>query len=1092
MAPRRSTRPQPSGRLVVFTLSFRYKNKTADGKLEKKSHPRSIELRTRVKSGEDIEVAVAVAVNRELLRIEMDSPYVIVPNTESYMINSDTPITPKPVNKRNIKMKDATALALDGTPLQTWDTKNNTCVYDFVIWRYKDLPGCKKICNYDALDVIFKSRTKIYYKDGETPWITDLSGNVSFPAGAENITFANDRNGNYYIINDDHRNTNPRVDGVSTHQLNNLCDALGCRSYAFDEQNKLVNNYVPVKDNRKIPPLVYMIKDKHFYAITDKNKSVSQMGKHKTDMEVEKAKVECEVKPLDVVVLEESEKRPSERLVEVMRDVGKQVFPFKNLQVDKKGIRAFTLDNKRYIFEEDESIIPAQKIAELNERPYGGESTFTLLMKMLDELKYTHKSVFNPHTYKIMTSEGVKTRTHYGMTGDMYDVETLQSMIEKNQAICADIAKCYTSVITEPMSEWFQYEFNDHWVGVKKQPETFEPGLYYVYTTDMTLLHSTNIYSHTLLQKAKEKNISFSVVSKYIPTGKSLKKNYFAPLLKRIDEECKSDPLLKKKLTNIITGFLGKHSSERYVARMNTDGEVVWNDFHSDEEFHKNETFMYRVEEFYIYGYIVKQDFAENNIPMYIQILDQSNIRLYNMIEESGGVCAWRKTDCAVIVGGKLDMTTEANAKPGSYRPADFVAKDTLAKTAEERAVELHIRDQGFKVYKEITHSGQTDEVFKILMEEKGLVNLSRAGTGKSYNVLEIEKKFKAQFPDAKIYKLAFTNKACLNIRGTTIHKFLKINRGGKLSLSWLNSLQKHNVLFMIDEVSMIGSFLWRRLVALKRALPDAYFLLCGDFRQVPAVETKYFDYSHCSAIKYMSSYNKIEFIKRQRYDEPLWNFAEKVSVSNDTDYTKVNTKACKDITPEFAVNYTNICYYNATRKRLNQSINEYVAKSKTHKIVLPYTPEDDEEDDDDEVYNTAKDIQQDAILYYGLPIIAHKNKKINKNSIIDDDEKGIEMEMVNNENFVIDECSNTWITATAIRIDDDGNEYNHTITFPTTEFHSRFLLNYCSTTHKSQGATIDNNILIWDYSAMTKNLKYTAITRAKKLSQINIVVSSI
>jgi hypothetical protein len=1032
-------------------------------------------MRLRVKQGDDVEQAVAIALSIEMDRVEADSPYMIVPGTTNFVINSEINIAPKAVNKGGIKMKDATALALDGSPLQTWDTKNNTCVFDFIIWRYKDLPGCKKVCVIEKLQEIFSQRPKVYYKEGD-----------EYPNNSLlNLYFSQDKNGKYYIDNNQ-PTPDPLKEGVSTFQLNNLCEVLGCRSYAFDEQNKLVNSYVPIKDNRKIPPLVYMIKDNHFYAITDKNKSVSQMGKHKTDMEVEKAKVECEIKPLDVVILEENEKRPSERLVEVMREIGKQVFPFKNLQVDKNGIRAFTLDEKRYIFEEDESIIPAQKIAEMNERPYGGESTFTLLMKMLDELKYTHKSVFNPHTYKIMTYEGVKTRTHYGLTDDMYDVETLQAMIEAKQAICVDIAKCYTSVITEPMSEWLQYDFNDHWEGVRKQPDTFEPGLYYVMTDDMTLLHSTNIYSHTILQKAKQNNLPFKVISKYIPTGKSLKKNYYAPLLKRIDEECMGDPQLKKKLTNIITGFLGKHCSERYVARMNTDAEVVWNDF-TEPEFHKNKTFMYKVEEFYIYGYVVKQDFAENNIPMYIQILDQANIRLYNMIQESGGVCVWRKTDCAVIVGGKLDTTTEANAKPGSYRPADFIAKDTKEKTAEMRAVELPIKDKAFKVYKEITHSGQTDEVFKILMEQKGLVNLSRAGTGKSYNVLEIEKKFKAQFPDAKIYKLAFTNKACLNIRGTTIHKFLKINKEGKLNLSWLNSLQGQNVLFMIDEVSMIGAYLWRRLVALKKAMPDAYFLLCGDFRQVPAVEAKFFDYSHCSALKYMASYNKIEFTKRQRYDEALWDFAEKIAVSNDTDYTKVQTKACKDITPAVAVDYTNICYYNATRKGLNQTINEYVAKSKTHKIVLPFDPEELE---DDEAVDVTKDIQQDAIIYKGLPIIAHKNKKTNKNSIVDDDED--EMEMVNNENFVIDECSNEWITATSKRINDDGEEYEHTITFLTTEFHSRFLLNYCSTTHKSQGATIDNNILIWDYSAMTKNLRYTATTRAKKLSQINIVVSSI
>ena len=118
--------------------------------------------------------------------------------------------------------------------------------------------------------------------------------------------------------------------------------------------------------------------------------------------------------------------------------------------------------------------------------------------------------------------------------------------------------------------------------------------------------------------------------------------------------------------------------------------------------------------------------------------------------------------------------------------------------------------------------------------------------------------------------------------------------------------------------------------------------------------------------------------------------------------------------------------------------------------------------------------IQQDAYIYVGLPIMATKNKKG------DDDE----MIFVNNERFTITAMADGIFTAVAERPDGEWS-----IQVSVQDFHSMFILGYASTTHKSQGATIDNDIVIFNYDKMSKNLKYTAITRAKKLSQLIIVL---
>ena len=59
--------------------------------------------------------------------------------------------------------------------------------------------------------------------------------------------------------------------------------------------------------------------------------------------------------------------------------------------------------------------------------------------------------------------------------------------------------------------------------------------------------------------------------------------------------------------------------------------------------------FVKQVDNYYLYGNKFVSDLPEHNIPMYIQILDGSNIRLHEMSQKIGGHVAYRKTDCVVM-----------------------------------------------------------------------------------------------------------------------------------------------------------------------------------------------------------------------------------------------------------------------------------------------------------------------------------------------------------------------------------------------------------------------------------------------------------
>jgi len=972
-------------------------------------------------------------------------------------------------NPATKKMKKAMALDLDGQEIQSWDTGTDRCVFDFIIWRYGDLKGCKKLCSYEALNEIIRA------SDPES---------------------------------------HPLSEGVDVFQTQAICDALKMRMYALDEEDNIIHTYAPAIINKNIPPLVFRVKNGHFYAITNKSNSIASIAKAKRVSEMThfktKSEEDAEAKEKEELTFEilecgEDETR-IQQMVRIMKEKHLEVFngrqTHKNIHYSNGNLVSFILNGVKYAWDEDESISNAMKIAELNDDVYSGETTHTILMGMMDSLKYSEKkSICNPHTYNSLIAEGVKYRTHIGHDGS-WRAEQLKEMVASGEAICADIAKCYTSVMEKPMTPWIKLGFNDKWEAFDGEVKT---GLYFVKTDDMTLFHGDNIYSDAIVQKGLLENIKFEIVAQLLPS-ETLAIDYFHPLLKAIHEKCHGNKDLKKSLTNIITGYLGKHQSHKYFTKMDTDSSTVWSDF-AKVQFHENETFLHRCDEYYVYGY--KQEFenAETNLPMYIQILDQGNIRLFDMIKASGGECLYRKTDCAIIRGGSLTYGTEN----GSYRQSSVPEKLGWAKTAEERAVDASIVEiDGWEYHHEIKSSNDGEKVFKVLMEKKGVCLTGRAGTGKTYLAMNVAKKFEETYSDGRVIKIAFTNKASLNFGGTTIHKFLKMDGRGRFNLSWLKCFKNKNVLIICDEISMNPADIWRRLAELKKALPHAYWLLMGDHRQCPPVEENPINYFDASFVKYLCRNQRVELIERQRYDEALWNFAENVYEHLLTDLSQVRTM--KEIDVSVLSKTTNICYFNKTRKYLNEKINQYVAKSVVDKIECPFDesykcPEEVaeylrnsttssfklppelhkqllKEMNRAKIFDKAEETkdayQQSAILYVGLPIIAHRNFS-----------KTIDGERVlmcaNSEAFVITRLDDELLTAVSVRPDDEGKSYNHEFVLNVAEFHKFFVLNYCSTTHKQQGATIDNDIVIFDYSAMTRELRYTALTRAKRLNQITI-----
>ena len=140
--------------------------------------------------------------------------------------------------------------------------------------------------------------------------------------------------------------------------------------------------------------------------------------------------------------------------------------------------------------------------------------------------------------------------------------------------------------------------------------------------------------------------------------------------------------------------------------------------------------------------------------------------------------------------------------------------------------------------------------------------------------------------------------------------------------------------LIIVDEVSMISSQLWTYLILLKK-VSGAVFILLGDYRQLPPVETQNHNYFNSSIMKYLANNNRIELTERQRYDLPLWDW---LNDFYDNGIVGDGIERGKSVD----YNAYNICYLNKTREHVN---NMYMHFHKTDDALFLEHKKKDEDD---------------------------------------------------------------------------------------------------------------------------------------------------
>lgn len=937
----------------------------------------------------------------------------------------------KPLNK--IRMKDSGAGLYDGYEPQIWDTNSGRCVFDYIKYRYGNIDGFKKICNYESLCKIFNN-----YEDDE------------------DITDDNDD-----VITD---YTELLTKGVNTIEIKRFCRKFNIPMYAIDEIENTFNQYIPQSRNKDCPAMIYRISNKHFYPVIDKQKILSivkitsMINNISSDIITESGyKQNAKKQGKKDSDTQETDNKNKLEIVEFVGSIYKTllealdagVIPEK-LTLNDKDLVSFNIGCMKYVQNKNQKEI--NELCDNMKIEYIGQGMGTLLIEIIKEAlgeDKIRKSCPNPYVYtSLLTAR--KARARIGIIDDDY--------FSKSNLIAWDINKCYCSCMNKPSEEWIRLDFNDIWEDY--DGDGIKLGLYYIKTDDKTLFKQSGYYSTAIIKKAITENIQFEIIKQLLPSYTE-DKGTFTKIIDVVLKYSRGNEDISKPLINMMSGMMGQSSStiSKHI-RINNDIEQIFNFLNNYYDFAEG-IMINKIEntDYYMYGFNKEIKFSETNIPMYIQIVDESNIKLYDMAKKMGGKLVAYKVDCAVVkMNNDIRCKRINDTEWGGYSSCSIPRiknKEIINKVD-------FINDKNWDDNKhlKLNDSDRWEDIHKLLDCNKGLLLQSSAGNGKTYTAKMIASKL-----EGRVRIVAPTNKAGLNIGGGTINRFLELDKNGYIKQSLIKMIKTKYDYIIVDEISMIGRDLWRRLCLLKQELPDLIFLLLGDEKQLePVEENGINDYFNHPAVKYICNYNKNILNVRKRYDEILYNLLEDVDNIDITKYPKLITDR-------------NICYYNKTRTRINKIWNDKYRKEGDlflPKPIARLTRYGNINQDDDKYFK----LTQDMYIYENMPIIAMRTLYDNKEG---------ELLFANSETFNICCITDEEIGIYNERPDANGDKEGYNISIPIEDFNKYFLMNYCSTTHKAQGETITENFTIYDWNAMNTKMRYTALSRAKKIDQVYI-----
>ena len=879
----------------------------------------------------------------------------------------------------------------------------------------------------------------------------------------------------------------PNKNGYTIDHITNYAKQIHASLYILSD-DEIIYDWV-CQTGRISVALVFEIKNNHLYPILDKFFVKSIVSRQNNvsvkSNNLEEKQFESEPKEYTIIKYDPSLKNDEDGAVsyaiQIMHKKGIQNYD-KKLIIHNGELSSFVLDKKKYLTFDDEkeqhTII--KQYCKDNNIVYQGQSPQYFVKDYIDKFESEYVSYFNKDVENALIRDGVKHRVHLGKCHPDFD-NLIQDV---DNILCWDIVKNYRYAMECPYEDFMIIDFYQN-IKYTNKYEGF--GLYFVVSSDSTLLFGNNWYSWSMVSFAQEQNIDLEIQA-FIP-GRSVGKNIIKDMIDEMTEDMKDENLVKL-VCNSLYGWLAKTESNKTSLKVDTDHNKVWDNYMKYKGINNEEPVVFSTQidkkTYYAYGNKINEQKKSHNLPMAIQIQDHACIQLYKMIQKMGGELLYRKTDMAIchnpnFKGKRPKCKGEMKFTIGDYRTECMPENFYNMKAIEERNISLPKIEEWNQIEYDV--SDQYEPIIDYAIKNKGLQLLGRAGTGKTFVALKgVEKCQKDKITHTK---LAFTNKACINLKGSTIHSFMKLNRKGKLSSAWARKVGQKLQLVFVDEISMIDGHLWKLLAEFKQ-ITGCIFIIIGDYRQLPPVcdeAGNWYDWFNHPSVRYLANNNRCELSrlsKNSRYGIDMWNFLEDIWNQKYSFDTKKRLENIESWTIEDLIGKTNISYSNNTRMKINSLIQDELCKGKEYKEIeydetvnVRYGKTDEDSGNLYEYLHQEKKekYHQTSKLFVGAKLLMFrttKDKTLKKNETVYVIELGEESFLIKNSEGLIAE-------------------------FRYDEFHKDCLLGYCTTIHKSQGDTVEGRLNIFDIGMITHWLKdkrclYTALSRAKNLESIHLL----
>lgn len=635
--------------------------------------------------------------------------------------------------------------------------------------------------------------------------------------------------------------------------------------------------------------------------------------------------------------------------------------------------------------------------------------------------------------------------------GDLFErTQQIEKLTKSLKSSSIDINGCRRNILRFNTYDYPLFTVMDQF---EKYTGQTKPGKYYVETNNYYMpLRGNGFYFYPTIKYCLENNIIQPSDIKYcIISSMVTPHDYFNNFIDYCVENVENSKLA---INSMIGNFASTTKSEYSRSLMIT--EDLNEAFHY---FYNNDKCFIDMKQsdrgvFYHLIETNQSIKSETERVIYDMIVEMEAIELHKLqriIESKNGCVTEYKTDCIrfeYIKDFPFELIDDINLKDYYYPDGKPMYKVENKAELLEKHMKManYMRTDKFEYTKPKFNiiNDVEDNNFKPLIEK--IMNLDGcsiegiAGSGKSTLINMLVQEIKNKGLDCNL--LTPTNISSILINGMTLDKFHKKLR----SVDIIKNLVKDYII--VDEISMMKEIFYKMLTVIKSIKPETKIILVGHNMQFGPVcdrigefSTQY--YFNSDVFHQLVCGNKLILTKCRRSDDRHYKNCSNVNNVNIYEYGNKLTNH-------------NICYTNKKRIEINKyCMNLAREKNKKSKGIELFLPK-----------NPFSKLSQDVYLHKNVEIMSIKNKK--------------ELNIVNGEMFRIREINK-----------DDGfiiidNSYKSDIKIPINKFQQLFHVAYCTTSHKSQGRTINQPYTIHDWHLMNETCRYVSLSRASDFDYVN------